>query len=422
MRKQLLHTTLRKYLVFSLLVLMVTAPVFYVFTEHWHRAEAEEALLLRLHEFERYTLPGFQISDIEQWNEWNRDQQILPDTGSITKPWFSNASHLNIMDGDQEPYRELYAPLQINGTRKLFYARENLLDNMDMVYNIVSLYVSILILLIVGMMILSGRVTRKLWKPYYAMLSALEGFKVDKPEMPDLPESDIDEFHRLKEVSEKLIERNVTIYRDQKEFVENAAHELQTPLAVLQGRLDNLIQDEKLTPEQLAELSKLSETIYRLHYLNKNLLLLSRLEYDQYQDTGSHNLAVLLEKQLDFLEELARGKNITIEKQEWESISVQANQVLLEVLLRNLLSNALKHNASGGIIRVQLQHQRLLVQNTGPLTELDKGRLFNRFFRANDQEQGSGLGLAIVKKITDRYGWIITYHFDGAYHSFTISF
>lgn len=422
MRKRLLHTTLRKYLIFSLLVLLVTAPVFYVFTEHWHRAEAEEALLLRLHEFEQYTLPDFQVSDIEQWNAWNRDQQILPDTASVIAPRFSNASHLNIMDGDQEPYRELYAPVQIQGTRKLFYARENLLDNMDMVYNIVSLYVSILILLIIGMMMLSGRVTRKLWKPYYAMLSSLEDFKVDKPEMPDLPESNIDEFYRLKEVSEKLIERNVTIYRDQKEFVENAAHELQTPLAVLQGRLDNLIQDEKLTPEQLAELSKLSESIYRLHYLNKNLLLLSRLEYDQYQETGSYYLADLLEKQLDFLEEMAREKDITIEKLEWEAVTVQANQVLLEVLLRNLLSNALKHNARGGMIRVHLQHQQLLVQNTGPLSELDKGRLFNRFYRANDQEPGSGLGLAIIKKITDRYGWTVTYRFDGVYHSFIIVF
>lgn len=422
MKQRLLHKTLKVHLLYAALILVVTAPLFYVFTQHWYRAEAHEALRQRVTAFETGTLPTLRLADTLAFNQWNPDAHLETCTGSARDAGFHEISLQGGPDGDVEHYVTLRQAVTIEGHPMDFVTRVNLLDNMDTIRNIATLYVFILGLMLIGLIVITRWETVRLWRPYNRTLAALENFEIDKPAVTELPESDVEEFHRLKLVVEKLVTRNLRIYEDQREFVENAAHELQTPLAILRGRLDNLIQDSGLNEHQSAALAEFSDSIQRLSHLNKNLLMLSRLDHDRYSGGRSFDILPILRDQLDFLEEQAREMGISVKYDHLEASTVTADPVLFEVLTSNLLSNALRHNRNGGRLEVELTKGRFSVRNTGNTGALDRDKLFKRFSRLADGGKGTGLGLAIARKIADRYGWILEYQYHEGEHVFTLSF
>jgi signal transduction histidine kinase len=208
----------------------------------------------------------------------------------------------------------------------------------------------------------------------------------------------------------------------QKEFIENAAHELQTPLAVIQGKLEALFQQSSLTQSQSEVLEKLNESVSRLARLNKNLLLLSRIEHDQFSTSEQLSINALLKKHFEFFAEQAAAKNIRITLNENTEVSVNTNPVLAEVLLNNLMFNAIRHNLPSGTIVINLEERHLSISNSGTSTALPQEKIFDRFSKINPSTQGSGLGLAIIKKIVDLNRWAIHYHFKNDLHTFTIAF
>ncbi|UPT65548.1 MAG: HAMP domain-containing histidine kinase [Sphingobacteriales bacterium JAD_PAG50586_3] len=421
MKQKLLHKTLKLYIIFSVLVLLFTAPIFYFIADEIQLEEADEALLLRQHEFESILLPGFKQTDIAKWNGWNRDIKIEPANTLIKTSQFSTGNYLNIMDGDFEPYRVLKSPVIIDGAPYILFIKINLLKAEHMVYNIVMLYVAIIFFLLIGLFIISRWYLAKLWQPFQQLLLQLEHFEINNPVNIAYSSTNVDEFYRLNTVIGKLISRNIIIYNNQKEFVENAAHELQTPLAVMQAKLDNLIQADDISPALANGLTQLSNSITRLNHINKNLLLLSRIGNDTYIEQQEVDLAKVLNQQLAFVQEQIDAENITITSH-LANAPLKANIALVEVCTGNLLTNAIKHNYNGGTIHVELIGNLLTVTNTGTTTELDSEKLFTRFTKINPASHGAGLGLAIVRKITGLYGWNLQYQYQNNLHVFSIRF
>ena len=99
---------------------------------------------------------------------------------------------------------------------------------------------------------------------------------------------------------------------------------------------------------------------------------------------------------------------------------MQANKQLFEILINNLLTNAIKHNVKNGVIVIMLEDNRLVIVNTGSDQKLDDDLLFRRFARIN--AKGCGLGLAIARQICSLYGWHITYNFEESTHRFSVTF
>ena len=118
-----------------------------------------------------------------------------------------------------------------------------------MVFSIAAIFLFIIIMLLIGIIWISKTTAAKIWKPFYNTLNQIQDFEIDKNKPPHFIPTDIDEFDRLNKSLEKLIEKNTAIYKSQREFVENAAHELQTPLALFQTKIDTLLQLE-LNKEQ----------------------------------------------------------------------------------------------------------------------------------------------------------------------------
>jgi signal transduction histidine kinase len=274
-----------------------------------------------------------------------------------------------------------------------------------------------------GFVLVTRVVYKKLWKPFYLTLREIEQFNIQKNEVPQFQETSIQEFRQLNDALGKLVSNNLQAYKIQKEFTENASHEMQTPLAVFQSKLDILLQQSNLSKEQLLIIQSLYNVTSRLTRINKNLLLLAKMDNLQFLDTEALNVPVVIAGSLSFFTEQAEANAIRIETDITpEDCIVQSNKTLLESLINNLITNAIKHNLPEGIIRISFQNRRLAIENTGVSNELDNTTLFRRFGRMSKTTKGSGLGLAIVQQICTLYRWQIEYRYTGNRHQFIIIF
>ena len=421
MNKKLLHKTSGAYLIYSLLILIISAPVFYFAIKELYLNETDDTLLLHKNEFLKYSVSNLQYADIPVWNKFNRNAKI--DSGKqLTKDSFFYTTYYDTLDAEMEPYRELNVPIEIQGKPYTYSERINLVETEDLIENIAFLFLAIISILLIGLFIITKKLSLHLWKPFYKTLEQIENFEIDKSKQPDFLKTGIEEFNRLNASIQKLIKKNTAIYKSQREFVENAAHELQTPLAVFQVKIDTLIQRPDVTKEQSEILDSLNDSVSRLNRLNKNLLLISKIENDNYTDTQTILLTSYIKKNIDFFTEQAKSKNLVIKTELQEELAIKSNPVLTEIFISNLFLNAIKHNLPGGQIIVTISNKKLVFSNTGQSHPLSSDTLFNRFSKSNPTEQGTGLGLSIVKKIAELNKWVVSYNYSHNFHSFTVTF
>ena len=256
---------------------------------------------------------------------------------------------------------------------------------------------------------------------YEEFLKQIEDFSLESGVIPPLADSNIKEFTRLNHALNRLMENSVKSYKTQKEFTENASHELQTPLAIFQSKLDILLQQPDLTESQAEMIQGLYQVSNRLARLNRNLLLLARIDNKQYNQMDSIDLVITLKELSPFLESLTEG--ITLHQSfQHPFFIVKGNKILLESLINNLVVNAVRHNTPGGDISITLQDNRFIISNTSEEGALDPRLLFNRFYRPSEKIKGNGLGLAIVKAICDYHGWQIGYQYQNNRHYFIVQF
>jgi signal transduction histidine kinase len=422
MKKRLLSKTTNYLLLFSVVVLLISAPVFYLMTDALYIEETDETLELHKEEFTEEKLPTFRISDISSWNKYNRNVKILADRGLKSQILFDTV-YYDKLENENEPYRQFDAPITIEGTPFTYSEKINLIERRDMVAGTVLMFSAIIVILLAGMLFITKVFSKKMWKPFYDTLAQIQDFELDKSKRPQFPVTEIGEFSQLNNSLGRLIEKNTEIYHNQKEFVENAAHELQTPLALFQAKIDNLYQ-MNLPGEYSLILNSLNDDVARLNRLNKNLLLLSKIgnANDSYFGKQRVLLNESIRKNLDFFIEQAHAKNIEIVTGLTEKVRVMCNPDLAEVMINNLFLNAIRHNVKGGKIFVTLADDAVAFLNTGEELPLDAEKMFRRFAKSGASSKGNGLGLAIVKNIVEVNRWSISYTFKDNLHGFTINF
>ena len=302
----------------------------------------------------------------------------------------------------------------------------------DVFKGIMIQFALIAIVLGIALVVTLQIINKRLWRSFDKTLGIIEDFRLEDQQVPSFPETEIKEFARLNTAITRLMEGNIKSYRTQKEFTENASHELQTPLAVFQSKLDILLQQsDNITESQAAIIQDLYEMTGRLARLNRNLLLLAKMENNQFSRKEEVDVVEVIDQLLPFLESLAG--NLTINTQyhipaKGEKgkpvLPIEANRSLLESLLNNLVVNAVRHNKQNGEITITISSDSLIVSNTSSEKALDANLIFNRFYRPSEKTKGNGLGLAIVKAVCDYHGWSITYRFDeeAGLHLFEVRF
>ncbi len=291
----------------------------------------------------------------------------------------------------------------------------------DVMQGIMLQYVLITATLGIAVVLTMRLISKHLWQPFDRTLQQIESFRLESGKVPSLPQSDIKEFTRLNIALNKLMTNSMTSYHAQKEFTENASHELQTPLAVFQSKLDILLQQPELTEQQASIIQDLYSMTARLSRLNRSLLLLAKIENRQFEHKESIELDCFLDNIFPYLEDIAGSIGITREKT-GRPVTLQANHALLESMVNNLVVNAVRHNKRNGEIVITTGNDRLAISNTSDEPRLDDSHIFNRFYRPAQNQKGNGLGLAIVKAVCDYHGWLVSYDYTPGHHQFTVDF
>ena len=280
--------------------------------------------------------------------------------------------------------------------------------------------IAVLLLSIIISILLNQLLLRKLWHPFYQSIQKIKDFDISEQKSISLPVSGTDEFDFLNNSLSKTFNKAQADYLILKEFTENASHEMQTPLAIIRSKLDLLIQEEELTCRQMELLASSYKAIKKISKLNTSLLLLAKIDNQQFTKTERIDLLTEMQLKLDQFKEFWCGSNIKVNTQLSPS-QIHINENLLDILLNNLLANAGLHNHQGGKIGVWLKEKELVISNTGTHQPLDPHRLFRRFYKASSSSTQNGLGLSIIKQICDHSQIHIHYSFSGLSHSFKLS-
>ncbi len=286
---------------------------------------------------------------------------------------------------------------------------------------VTSLTAIFFIMLLVGFIILNRRISRKLWQPFYNSLEKIRTFRLDQESRLIFEVPTISEFAELNKSLDRLISGNTTIFNQQKEFAENASHELQTPLAIIQSKLDLLMQSSDLKSDQYKIIEDAMKALSRVSRINKNLLLLTKIENSQFMAMESVNVSSLLAANIRLFHNFLENKSIGLTEEITCDVVVEGNRTLIEILVNNLITNAIRYSPENGIISVVLSPGQLQIINAGDRS-LDNARIFQRFVTGSSTSPGTGLGLALVKQVSQRYGWDCQYVFENGNHVFSIEF
>jgi len=322
---------------------------------------------------------------------------------------------------EREDFRQISFTLPVGNQWLLFKVSKSLEGTQDMNRSIIIISLLTVILILVVSLLINRWLLRRLWQPFYSTLSGVKKFRLGEKKPPSFVPSSIDEFNLLNKTLDQFIQGAEKEYTLLKEFTENASHELQTPLAIVQSKLDTLIQDEHLSEAQSNAAQTAYEAIRKMAKLNQSLLLLSKIENRQFSETSTFDFKNLAEEKIADWQELWQGKNLRITSS-MEPTSIIMNTQLADILLNNLFSNAARHTADGGSIHMNLRQNEFIISNDASGGALDSGKLFKRFSKGGQITDQYGLGLSIVQQIVEVSGKRISYHFDKGQHNFTIGF
>ncbi len=311
-----------------------------------------------------------------------------------------------------EPVRLLRTSFQHNGRYYHMQVITSMVEEDDLTAELFYALLWLYLGLVATILILNNFLLKKIWSPFYHLLKQLKKFKLEKPLDLQVKKTKIDEFRLLYETVQKMLKGNIDSYNSQKHFIENAAHELQTPLAISINKLEALAESSHLSENDLKLLASALDNLERLTHLNKSLLLLSRIENRQFASEEEININQLAKKLAEDFSDQLSYREIQLNMEEQGTLNVKINPTLGAVLITNLFKNAIIHNHPKGFIDVIITNTSIQVANTGRDEALNEQNLFTRFNKSDHSDSSTGLGLAIVKAIADLYSYKISYRFD----------
>lgn len=353
-----------------------------------------------------------------------KDQQVIfrKTNDSLFQMKFFSENVYSKKENETESYRRLDFPVKLNGTTYIATVRKSQQETEDIIQLVLAITISVIIFLLLVLIIANRFVLGKLWMPFYDTLNQMRRFNLSSKKKISLQNTNIDEFTQLNEAVLLMTGKILSDYESLKSFTENASHEIQTPLAIMKAKIELLAQSEHLDENQINVLQTLNVAVTRLSKLNRSLLLLAKIENQQLEETELVNISTIVKRHLENFEELAESKKIRIEKNIEENVYVKSNESLIEILVSNILVNAIKHNVAKGKIEINLNHNRLMVSNSGIPPATEPSKLFERFRKDSNAEDSLGLGLSITKKICDFSAFSVSYFFENKMHIIKIVF
>ena len=414
---KLFEKTRKTHITYSVIIFILSGSIVYFTLKNIVSEKQDEKLLwdkeliARKIKYE-YPLPIFDVEDF-------KSKTPIKDT-----LYYKDTLMYQVVNNveNYELYRQLTSVETLQGKTYRIITRSSIMRNQDFILGVTLSVGIIIFIMILTVYFVNSFVMRKVWLPFYHNLETLKNFSVENNRPIQLHESDIDEFQELNNSLSKLTSKINSDFNNLKEFTENASHEMQTPLAIMQSKSELLLQSENLNKGQVSQIRVIYQSVQRLSKLNKTLLLLSKIENRQFRDVEQIQVNQVIEKHLEIFEDFIESKNLKVEMKSTLEVELEANPLLFDMIISNLISNAIKHNIEGGHIEILTTNLFVSVSNSGIPPKIDSDALFERFKKESTASNSFGLGLAIVKKICDNNKWKITHSYVEDQHNISIYF
>lgn len=422
---RLLQVSLQSFLLYALVLVSISIPISFFTIRGILNHEVDESIILHRDQFLQHLKNFEYLDDLETdlmvLDQLTYDISIRPSSDNLQKESLATISSFDSLEMEERPFRVLVSPVRVKNKPYILTIRESLVENEELATAIGLLQAVVIVLLAVGFIFINRALSGSIWLPFYSTLNKLKKFELDQNKSFEAEPSRIEEFNDLNAAIHLLTEKNKDIFQQQKEFTENASHEMQTPLAILQSKLDILMQSPELTETQAVVIQEMEANSQRMARLNKNLLLLSKIDNAQFAETETVEMAATIFNISANLKPLTDLQGIAIDHQVADR-TVVGNKTLIEVLVSNLLTNALRYSKPHERVNIFWDGVTFEVSNRGRPLTLPVEKLFERFRKENKHPQSSGLGLSIVKKICDTCGYGLHYKYENESHYFAIVF
>ncbi|AZA83739.1 sensor histidine kinase [Chryseobacterium lactis] len=414
---KLINYISRRYVIYAIFILLIAIPVFYFSLQYLMLKSLDE----NMNHQKTWIKKQLKTTIPDNFISFENSIVVRPSHNPKVFDSIYNEPVFIPDDNETVMHRILLSNTIVNGKAYEIRIQKSMIEDEDLLNSILILQLVLVIILLIGLMIINFRLSKKLWKPFNDIVEKLNLYRVDSNDEYQLMPTHIEEFKNLGISIKDLTKRNQKLYKTQKEFTENASHELQTPIAVIQSKLELLMQTTPLSEEQAELIEGISIAGNKMQRLNRTLLLLTKIENNQFPDTERLKVKSIVQKLLNQYEEPAQQKNIQWKTQLDGEIEVTANPILIDILIGNILSNAIRHSTNGDTVSVKISRQKLIIAN--PATkELNEKDLFQRFKKQSENTNSIGLGLEMSKKICDLYHYKIQYNFADHQHIFSIYF
>lgn len=333
---------------------------------------------------------------------------------------FADTNFYNPKKKHRESARYLKTQLVLNGQPYEIRIIASKFERQEEIKSIVLIILLPVIILFFVLWLVNKILIKRMWIPFKLLLTNIKAFNINQEQVFKPIDTNIEEFKELNTAVLDLSLRAKSDYKEIKLFTENASHEMMTPLAVINSKLDTMLQSNSLNKEESEILADLYKATSKLTKLNQSLLLLVKIDNNQLQEREEIDLEALLYERINYFQDFIQKRNLKVNT-EIGKFSIYANRSMVEMLINNLFNNAIRHNYDGGIIQIVLRDSTLLFSNTSPQAGLDPVKIFERFYKDHASE-GTGLGLAILKQVCLRKNYTLTYAYQQGQHCFKIDF
>lgn len=415
---KLLNLTNRYYIAIALVLLLVSSAFLAYRVLYLVDTEISEHMLIEKNEIAKQLEHQKGIQDLHIIFGDRIEVEPIPRFTSF-RVNMTDTTMYDTYEKVRVPYRMMTYEQLVNGKSYRIKLARRLTETEHLAEGILATLLLVALDIIACFYFLNRWFSSKIWNPFYRALNVLKTFDLQKGGTTKFQRSQVDEFNALNAELSKLTDKVTRDYKNLREFTENMSHETQTPLAIIRSKLELLLQSE-LNETQLNQILSTLDSVNRLSKMNKGLIMLTRIDNDQYAGLQLLQMGKLLHKQVEDLELFISSKNIQLHEDIDNSLLVRMNPHLGDILITNLLSNAIKYNLENGDLYITFNKEKFEIANSGHAPVLSPDEVFDRF-KKGESPDSIGLGLAIVRKIIDHCGAKIKYEYKNQLHTFSIT-
>lgn len=319
------------------------------------------------------------------------------------KTIFSN--DYRIIEGEENEYRILQYHFTYEKVDYQLEIGSSLSEVNDLTF-IIRFFIIIVLVVILLVTFLADTVyIEYLLKPFYKIIDT-KIRRVNEPETFDHTpiKAKSRDFRELDLVLNQMMDRIGELFKKEKQFISNVSHELLTPIALLKNKLENLLQNDSLDDNAFDKIASSLKTLDMLKKIINNLLLISRIENNQYEANEEIDFHEIVNGLHEDLEDRIEDKGLKLFNNMQHDFNFKGNKTLLHILIYNLVTNAIKYNQENGTITISdgflNQHYFISIKDSGiGMDDSQIEKIFHRFARISSDQDGQGLGLAIAESI-----------------------